>query len=48
MSTRTAAAQSEVPVTDGAGTIALGSGTLRGPYSWRSRFEQGMGTILRS
>ena len=43
MSTRTATAHWEGPVTDGAGTIALGGGTFRGPYSWRSRFEQGMG-----
>jgi osmotically inducible protein OsmC len=44
MPTRTATAQWKGPVADGDGTIALGSGSFRGPYSWRSRFEQGTGT----
>jgi osmotically inducible protein OsmC len=44
MPTRTATAQWEGPVADGGGNIALGSGAFRGPYSWRSRFEQGTGT----
>lgn len=44
MPTRTATAQWNGPVADGDGTVALGSGSFRAPYSWRSRFEQGSGT----
>jgi osmotically inducible protein OsmC len=44
MPSRTATAQWKGPVADGDGTVALGSGSFRGPYSWRSRFEQGTGT----
>lgn len=44
MPSRTATAQWKGPVADGDGTVALGSGSFRGPYSWRSRFEQSTGT----
>jgi osmotically inducible protein OsmC len=44
MPTRTATAQWNGPVADGDGTVALGSSSFRGAYSWRSRFEQGTGT----
>jgi lipoyl-dependent peroxiredoxin len=40
MPTRTATARWNGPVTDGAGTIALGSGSFSAPYSWQSRLEQ--------
>lgn len=48
MPIRTATAQWEGSVADGDGTIALGSGSFSGPYSWRSRFEQGAAPIPRS
>jgi osmotically inducible protein OsmC len=44
MPNRTATAHWEGSIGDGDGTIAVGSGSFRGPYSWRSRFEQGTGT----
>jgi osmotically inducible protein OsmC len=44
MPKRTDSAQWEGAVADGNSTIALGSGSFRGLYSWRSRFEQGTGT----
>jgi osmotically inducible protein OsmC len=44
MPKRTATAQWDGSLADGDGTIALASGSFRGPYSWRSRFEQGTGT----
>jgi osmotically inducible protein OsmC len=44
MPSRSATAQWKGPVADGDGTVALGSGSFRGPYSWRSRFEQSTGT----
>jgi osmotically inducible protein OsmC len=44
MPSRTVTAQWKGPVADGDGTVALGSGSFRGPHSWRSRFEQGTGT----
>lgn len=44
MPIRTATAQWNGAVADGHGTLALGGGSFRGPYSWRSRFEQGAGT----
>lgn len=44
MATRTAKARWQGTVTDGSGTMALGSGSYEGPYSFRSRFEDGKGT----
>jgi lipoyl-dependent peroxiredoxin len=44
MPTRSATAQWKGAVADGDGTVALASGSFSGPYSWRSRFEQGTGT----
>ena len=44
MPTRTSKARWQGSVTDGEGTVALGSGAYEGPYSFRSRFEDGKGT----
>ncbi len=44
MSKRTATAKWNGSVTEGDGTVALGSGAFEGPYSFKSRFEEGTGT----
>jgi osmotically inducible protein OsmC len=44
MAIRTANAQWNGGLTDGNGTMALGSGAFEGPYSFQSRFEDGEGT----
>jgi osmotically inducible protein OsmC len=44
MPTRTAQAEWKGTLREGEGTIALGSGAFSGSYSFRSRFEEGMGT----
>lgn len=44
MPTRTAEATWEGGLTDGRGTVALGSGAYEGPYSFASRFQDGDGT----
>jgi lipoyl-dependent peroxiredoxin len=44
MPRRTAAARWEGSLTEGRGTVRLGSGAYEGPYSFRSRFEEGDGT----
>ena len=41
---RVADAQWQGDLQSGAGSVALGSGAFRGPYSYKSRFEQGSGT----
>ena len=44
MATREASARWEGSLREGGGTMALGSGSYEGPYSFQSRFEQGDGT----
>jgi osmotically inducible protein OsmC len=44
MPTRTSSAQWQGTLKEGAGTMALGSGAYEGPYSFKSRFEDGAGT----
>ncbi|ASW57254.1 OsmC family protein [Plantactinospora sp. KBS50] len=44
MPIRTAAAQWQGNLTEGAGTIKTGKGGLQGAYSFKSRFEEGAGT----
>jgi osmotically inducible protein OsmC len=44
MPTRKANAQWNGSITEGKGTMALGSGAFEGPYSFRSRMEEGPGT----
>jgi OsmC subfamily peroxiredoxin/PPOX class probable F420-dependent enzyme len=44
MATRTAEAVWEGNLREGSGTVKLGSGAYEGPYSFRSRFEDGSGT----
>jgi osmotically inducible protein OsmC len=44
MATRTAEAVWEGNLRDGTGRVKLGSGGYEGPYSFRSRFEDGAGT----
>jgi osmotically inducible protein OsmC len=44
MPTRKADAKWEGGVPDGNGTVRLGSGAFEGPYSFKSRFEDGSGT----
>ena len=44
MPKRTATAKWNGSVTEGDGTVALGSGAFEGPYSFKSRFEEGTGT----
>ena len=44
MAIRTATAQWNGSITDGEGTMAVGSGAFEGPYSFQSRFEEGTGT----
>jgi len=44
MATRTAEALWEGNLREGGGRVKLGSGAYEGPYSFRSRFEEGPGT----
>ncbi len=44
MAERTAKAVWQGNLKDGAGTVALGSGSFQGRYSFQSRFESGAGT----
>jgi osmotically inducible protein OsmC len=44
MPTRNAEAEWTGTVTEGSGTVKLGSGAFEGPYSFKSRFEDGSGT----
>lgn len=44
MPARTADARWEGGLRDGHGTVDLGSGAFEGPYSFSSRFEEGVGT----
>jgi osmotically inducible protein OsmC len=44
MTSRTSTAQWRGAVSTGSGTMTLGSGAYEGPYSFRSRFEDGTGT----
>ncbi|MFB9234570.1 OsmC family protein [Plantactinospora siamensis] len=44
MPIRTASAQWQGNLTEGAGTIKTGKGGLQGAYSFKSRFEEGEGT----
>jgi lipoyl-dependent peroxiredoxin len=44
MPTRTASARWEGSLTEGNGTMRMGSGAYEGPYSFESRFEEGDGT----
>ena len=44
MATRTASAEWKGNLTQGQGTMKLGSGAYEGPYSFASRFENGKGT----
>ncbi len=44
MPKRNASARWEGSLTEGAGTMRLGTGAYEGPYSFQSRFEEGDGT----
>lgn len=44
MPARSADARWEGSITEGKGTMRLGSGAFEGPYSFQSRFEEGAGT----
>jgi lipoyl-dependent peroxiredoxin len=44
MATRNASAQWSGDLREGGGTMALGSGAFEGPYTFKSRFEDGPGT----
>jgi lipoyl-dependent peroxiredoxin len=44
MATRKASAQWKGNLTEGDGTMALGSGAWEGPFTFKSRFEEGQGT----
>lgn len=44
MAKRKASAKWEGSITEGGGTVALGSGAFEGEYSFKSRFEDGEGT----
>ena len=44
MPTRTASAVWNGSLTEGNGTMRMGSGAYEGPYSFQSRFEEGEGT----
>jgi osmotically inducible protein OsmC len=44
MPERTASARWEGSLTEGNGTMRMGSGAYEGPYSFQSRFEEGDGT----
>jgi osmotically inducible protein OsmC len=41
---RVAEAQWQGDLQSGSGSVALGSGAFKGPYSYKSRFEEGTGT----
>ena len=41
---RVADAQWQGDLQSGSGSVALGSGAFKGPYSYKSRFEEGSGT----
>jgi osmotically inducible protein OsmC len=44
MAKRKATARWEGSLREGGGTLAVGSGAFEGPYSFKSRFEEGTGT----
>jgi osmotically inducible protein OsmC len=44
MATRNASAQWQGTLAEGNGTMALGSGAWEGPFTYKSRFEEGEGT----
>jgi lipoyl-dependent peroxiredoxin len=44
MATRTATATWDGNLQEGSGTMGLGSGAFKGPFSFKSRFEDGTGT----
>ena len=44
MPTRNAHAEWQGSISEGSGTMALGSGAFEGPYSFKSRMEDGTGT----
>ena len=44
MPTRTAHAEWNGPIADGEGTMSFGSGAYEGPYSFKSRMQDGTGT----
>ena len=44
MATRNASATWKGNLTEGDGTMALGSGAWEGPFTFKSRFEEGQGT----
>ena len=44
MPTRTAHAEWDGSISEGSGTMAFGSGAFEGPYSFKSRMEDGPGT----
>jgi lipoyl-dependent peroxiredoxin len=44
MATRNASAEWRGNLKEGDGTMALGSGAWEGPYTFKSRFEEGQGT----
>jgi lipoyl-dependent peroxiredoxin len=44
MATRKATVQWSGTLKEGSGSMALGSGAFEGPYSYKSRFEEGSGT----
>lgn len=44
MATRNASAQWQGTLKEGDGKMALGSGTWEGPFTFKSRFEEGQGT----
>jgi osmotically inducible protein OsmC len=44
MATRKASAEWKGNLKEGDGTMALGSGAWEGPYTFKSRFEEGQGT----
>ena len=44
MPTRNAEAEWQGDLKSGSGTVSLGSGAYKGPYSFQSRFEEGAGT----
>jgi osmotically inducible protein OsmC len=44
MPTRSASADWNGSLTEGSGIMTLGSGSFEGPYSYKSRFEEGQGT----
>ena len=44
MTTRKASAEWKGGLKEGQGTLKLGSGAYEGPYSFRSRFQEGTGT----